>query len=248
MDVSMKINLKGTVAIVGNYGSGKTEVAVNLALASKNNGLKVKLADLDLVNPYFRTREARKTLTERGIDVILPDAQYMDADLPILTPRIYGMLQDPSELNILDAGGDDVGTTVLAALTHLIDITTIQVLQVVNPHRPHSETIEGCLKLRKDLESVSKLKITGIIGNANLIEETTPAHIHNGYEFVNAYAHTSQLELKFITAPSHLIPAIDFHRISCPVLPVMRQMVPPWKKPMRLGPASMKIFHEKVIK
>ncbi len=235
----MKIDLKGTVAIVGNYGSGKTEIAVNLALARKNDGLKVKLADLDLVNPYFRTREARKTLTEMGIDVILPDDQYMDADLPILTPKIYGMLQDPSELNILDAGGDDVGTTVLAALNRLINTATIQVLQVVNPHRPQSDSIEGCLKLKQEIENVSKLKVTGIIGNANLIEETTPAHVYNGYEFVRAYAQKSKLDLKFITVPSHLISTIDCHQFICPVLPLMRQMVPPWKKSVKLGPAAL---------
>ena len=89
----MYINLNGLVVIVGNYGSGKTEVSINLAVNRKRAGLNVGIADLDLVNPYFRTREARITLTDRGIQVILPPEQYLQADLPVLSPTIAGMIR-----------------------------------------------------------------------------------------------------------------------------------------------------------
>ena len=224
----MKIDLKGIVAIVGNYGSGKTETSVNLALLRKNDGLSVKIADLDLVNPYFRMREAREMLTAMGVEIILPDAQYMDADLPILSPQVYGVFQAPSELNILDVGGDDAGSMVLASLNHIVDSISLQVLQVVNPHRPHSGSIEGCSKLRKEIEGASKLKITGIISNANLMDETTLEHVYNGHEFVKNYANESALPLKFITAPERLMSNIDHQRVSCPILPFTRHLAPTW--------------------
>ena len=112
----MEIQLKGIIIIVGNYGSGKTEVSINLAVNRKRAGLDVRIADLDLVNLYFRTREARKPLREMGIEVVLPPEQYMQADLPILSPMVGGMIRRPDGVTILDVGGEDVGATVLSAL------------------------------------------------------------------------------------------------------------------------------------
>ena len=108
----MKIELDGIVVVTGNYGSGKTEVSVNLAVEKKASGIDVRLADLDLVNPYFRAREARQQLRALGIEVILPHEQYMSADLPILVPEVAGAIREQSAMVILDAGGDDVGATV----------------------------------------------------------------------------------------------------------------------------------------
>ena len=112
----MTIKLEGIVLIVGNYGSGKTEVAVNLALASRKQGKNVQLGDLDLVNPYFRSREAKKILEEVGVEVILPASEYLQSDLPVLSPAVYDMIKNPAHLSILDVGGDSVGATVLGAL------------------------------------------------------------------------------------------------------------------------------------
>jgi Mrp family chromosome partitioning ATPase len=108
----LDISLTGIVAIVGNYGSGKTEVAINLAVNCKRSGLEVRIADLDLVNPYFRTREAENALEALGIKVILPPREFLHADLPILSPAIAGMVQQPDGLTLLDVGGDDAGATV----------------------------------------------------------------------------------------------------------------------------------------
>jgi hypothetical protein len=160
------------VIIVGAYGSGKTEVSINLAVYMNRKGTPVRLADLDLVNPYFRSREARHVLGRLGIDLVLPASQYMQADLPILTPEVSGMLRHPSGLTLLDVGGDDVGATVLAALSDPLADQTPQVLQVINPHRPYTDTVQGCLDMRSAIEEKSKLGITGIVGNANLMDAT----------------------------------------------------------------------------
>lgn len=230
----MKIDLDGIVVIVGNYGSGKTEISINLAANRKREGLEVRIADLDLVNPYFRTREARVPLSEMGIDVVLPPKQYLKADLPILSPKIAGMIRQPSQLTLLDVGGNDVGATVLATLADSLKDKTFHMLQVVNPFRPFTETIKGCLKIRDEIETSSKMTINGIIGNANLIDNTIPADIYSGYDFVESLSVESGLPLKFITVAEELLPEIDINRFSCPVLHISRQLVPPWKRAKEL--------------
>ena len=226
----MEINLTGIVVVVGNYGSGKTEVSINLAVHRKLAGVDVRIADLDLVNPYFRTREAKGPLSEMGIEVVLPPDQYLHADLPILSPLVAGMIRQSAELTLLDVGGDDVGATVLATLEDAFKNRPMRVLQVVNPLRPFTETIEGCLKIREDIEKAAKLTVDGIIGNANLIDETSADDIYDGYEFVKRLSGQSGLTLEFITVARKLLPAIDVRRFSCPVLPIERQLVPPWQK------------------
>ncbi len=226
----LKLEISGIVIIVGAYGSGKTEVAINLAVHMNAKGTSVRLADLDLVNPYFRTREARQALRRLGIDVVLPPARYMQADLPILTPEVSGMLRHPSGLTLLDVGGDDVGATVLAALADSMAGKTLQVLQVINPHRPGTDTVGGCLKMRRAIEAKARMTITGIIGNANIMEETTEQEILGGYTFAKQVAEAGNIPLVFITTPAALLTRLDKKDIHCPVLALRRQLVPPWKR------------------
>jgi hypothetical protein len=226
----LDINLNGLVVIVGNYGSGKTEVSINLAVNRKRAGLDVSIADLDLVNPYFRTREARTTLTDLGIKVILPPEQYLQADLPVLSPTIGGMIRDCGDFMILDVGGDDAGATVLAALADAFGGKRVHMLQVINPSRPQTSTVSGCLTMRNEIEKAAQMTITGLIGNANLIDETRVEDIYSGYEFVQSVSQESGLPLEFITVSQELLPKIDLKRFSCAVLPIARQLVPPWLK------------------
>ena len=230
----MGINLEGIVVIVGNYGSGKTEVSINLAVSKRREGMDVRVADLDLVNPYFRTREARKTLTKLGIDVVIPAESYLQADLPILNPAIAGMIRQPSQLTVIDVGGDDVGATVLASLTDAFRDKTYHMLQIVNPMRPYTDTVAGCMKIRQQIESASKMNINGLVANPNLIDETRPRDITRGYDFVDKYSKESGLSLNFIAITADLVTKIDANRFECPILPIQRQLVPPWKKARKL--------------
>ena len=225
----MEISLNGLVAIVGNYGSGKTEVAINLAVHRKRKGLDVRIADLDLVNPYFRTREARKALEAFGIKVILPPQEYLHADLPILSPAIAGMIRQPDGLTLLDVGGDDAGAMVLAALGDAFSGLDVHMLQVVNPLRPQTATVEGCLKIKDGIEAAAKLTISGLIGNANLIDETGTQEIYDGHDFLQKLSAVSGLPLEFITVAQELLAVIEIQRFNCPVLPIARQLAPPWK-------------------
>ncbi|MCP4022998.1 MAG: cobalamin biosynthesis protein CbiA, partial [Desulfobacteraceae bacterium] len=220
----------GINVIVGNYGSGKTETAVNLAAQRKNAGLSVRIADLDLVNPYFRTREARKPLEALGIDVVLPDKQYMHADLPILTPAVAGMIRSSADVILLDAGGDDAGATVLSALKDAFKNKKVSMLQVINPLRPFTRDVKGCIRIKEEIETASNLKVTGIIGNANLIDETTPEIIYDGYKLLTEISRQTGLKIEFVTTPSNLISQLDMARFDCPILRIDRKLNLPWKK------------------
>jgi len=120
---------------VGNYGSGKTEVSVSLAIRLAKDH-RVAVADLDVVNPYFRCREARGEMESRGIRVINPEGEYRAADLPIILPEIRGAVQAGEEFLIMDVGGDDVGARVLGSLADVFCGRAYAMLQVVNAKRP----------------------------------------------------------------------------------------------------------------
>jgi hypothetical protein len=230
----MDISIEGIVIISGNYGSGKTEVAINLAVYRKNQGIDVRVADLDIVNPYFRTREARKQLAELGIEVVLPPEQYMQADLPIISRSVSGLIRHPSTLTILDVGGNNVGAMVLASLADSFRGVSYQMLQVVNPFRPLTQTLDGVLKMKQEIEKASGMTISGWIGNANLIDESTTETIFSGYAFMKQICESTGLPLAFITAPAFLLSELNIDQLSCPILPIKRQLVPPWKQAVRL--------------
>jgi hypothetical protein len=223
------VELNGIVIIVGDYGSGKTEVSINLAFASKRAGVDVRVADLDLVNPYFRTREARQQLDTQGIDLVLPPPAYLHADLPILSPAIAGLLRRPSPLTILDVGGDDAGAMVLGALADALKDQAVQMLQVVNPLRPQTQTVKDCLRIRGAIESAAGLPVTGWIVNAHLIDDTTATTIAAGYRFGQQLSGLTGLPLVCLTAPPALLAVASELAADCPVLAIRRQLVPPWQ-------------------
>jgi hypothetical protein len=235
-----KIRLNGIAIIVGNYGSGKTEVAINLAVDQRAGGRRVRVADLDLVNPYFRTREARRALEALGIDMVLPPEGWLQADLPILAPQVAGLIRAPGDLAIIDAGGDDVGATVLAALADAFRSVTspVAMLQVVNPFRPNTDTVAHCLKMRASIEAASRRHVTGWIGNAHLMEETTTDHIRQGYLLMQALAQASGVPLVCMAVAEPLRPQAASIGMDCPVLTIRRQLVPPWMKPVALRPVA----------
>jgi hypothetical protein len=230
----VELRLEGIVVIVGNYGSGKSEVAVNLAVHHRQAGMQVGIADLDLVNPYFRSREAAAQLKELGIEVVLPPQPYVRSELPVLSPAVSGLIRRAGELAILDVGGDNVGAMVLAALGDAFAGHSCQVMQVVNPLRPATATLAGCKKIRREIEASARLTVTGWVGNANLIDETTPREITDGYAFMQALSTASGVPLAFVTVAEELLPQVDPAQFDCPVLTIRRQLVPPWKKARKL--------------
>jgi hypothetical protein len=147
---------------------------------------------------------------------------------------VAGLIRRPGDLSILDVGGDNVGAMVLAALGDAFAGRNCQVLQVVNPLRPATATSAGCQKIRREIEVSAKLTVTGLAGNANLIDETTPREIVDGYAFMKTVSAESGLPLAFITMAEELLPQVHAAQFDCPVLTIRRQLVPPWKKARKL--------------
>ena len=226
----LELYLDGIIIIAGAYGSGKTEIAINLAVNRKRAGYDVKVADLDLVNPYFRTREAGALFNRMGIELVIPAQKWLQADLPILSPAVSGLIRQAGQLTILDAGGDDAGATVLAALADAFADKTVRMLQVVNPYRPKTDTIDGCLQIKGEIEAASEIAINGWVGNANLMDETTAEDLYSGYAFVSELSRLTDLPLEFITVAEELLPELNLNRFQTPVLPIVRQLTPPWRK------------------
>jgi hypothetical protein len=220
------------IMIVGNYGSGKTEVAVNLAARLADEGRQVDVADLDIVNPYFRCREAREVMERRGIRVVVPPGAQAWADLPIVLPEIKGMLHPEGErVSLFDVGGDDVGAKLLSSFVEALRGRTYSLLQVVNSRRPFTDTVEGCLRMKRDIEAASRLKVTGFIANSHLVGETTVDVILEGWELARSLSEASGAPVEFVTAMGDLADDPALEAVGAPVLRLTRIMLPPWLRP-----------------
>jgi hypothetical protein len=220
------------IAIVGNYGSGKTEVAVNLSLLLARRGLHVQIGDLDLVNPYFRCREASALMEAHGIRVVVPPGAQAWADLPIVLPEIRGMLHPPAgTLSILDVGGDDVGARSLASFRTSIGDGQYQLWQVINAKRPFTDTVAGCLSMRRAIETSSRWKVTGWIANSHLIAETTTESVLDGWRLAQAVQQESGIPIRMVAMMDALAGAPELSVIDAPVLRMTRLMTPPWLVP-----------------
>jgi len=220
------------VLIVGGYGSGKTEVSVNLAIRAAKAGRRVRIADLDLVNPYFRCREARRLMEAHGIDVVVPPGAQAWADLPIVLPEVLGMLSPPAgTLSLFDVGGDDVGARVLGSLRHGAVATGYELWQVINPQRPFTRDAEGCLAMRDAIEGSSRMRVTGLVVNAHLMEETTPGVVLHGVDVARETARRAGLPIRFVAVMEALADAPGIRELHEPLLVMKRHMLPPWLLP-----------------
>jgi hypothetical protein len=220
---------EGLIMVVGNYGSGKTEVAVNLALYLARQGRTVQIADLDIVNPYFRCREARTLMELAGIRVVVPPGSQMSADLPIVLPEVKGMLRpEGDQISIFDVGGDPVGARILSSYNELLHDKPYALWQVINSRRPNTATVAGCLAMGAGIEASSRLTITGLIVNSHLVSETTSEIILEGYRLAKEVSAESGLPIKFVTAMGPLYDDSDLDEIVVPLLRLNRHLLPPW--------------------
>jgi len=219
------------VAIVGNYGSGKTEVAVNLALRLAAGGRTVQIADLDLVNPYFRCREARRLMEAHGIRVVVPDESRVWADLPIVLPEVRGMLRPPpGTISLLDVGGDDVGARALASFRPDLQDGAYELWLVLNAQRPFTADAAGCLHMLAGIEASSRLRVTGLVANAHLMDETTPDTVLAGARLAAEVAERSGLPVRAIAVLKEYASDPRLRALHAPLLELRRRMLPPWLK------------------
>ncbi len=182
--------------VIGAYGSGKSEYSIHLARKLNNEGRNVVLADMDVVNPYFRSRDVKDEFAAIGIDVIAPEGAFKHADLPMLSPRIKGAIQNQNKTVILDVGGDPAGCRTLGRFETEIKARGYRMLHVVNTLRPFTSTAEEILVMKQQLEFTSRLKISEFICNTNLMEDTTPELVEEGLKIVAEAAQLANLPFK----------------------------------------------------
>lgn len=166
--------------VTGHYGTGKTEFSVNLALALAAEGARAALADLDIVNPYFRSRERRDLLEAAGVRLIAASQALADADVPALPAELHGLLEDRTVRGVLDVGGDPSGARALARYRTRIQREDYQLLYVVNARRPEVRTAERSVEYLRGVEAVTGLRCTGLVNNTHLCGETGPEDIREG--------------------------------------------------------------------
>ena len=211
--------------VTGHYGTGKTEFSVNLALALAREHPDVTLADLDIVNPYFRSRERKALLAESGVTLISSSQACTDADVPSLPPQLLGLLDDPSRRGVLDIGGDPVGARVLARFRPRIAKEDHQLLFVLNANRPEVRQRDDAIRYLRSIEAVTGLSCTGIVNNTHLCGGTTAEDIRKGAVLAAAVAEETGIPLLCHTALETLAGELE----DLPLFPIRIYMKKPWE-------------------
>ena len=186
------------IIYTGSFGSGKTEIAINHSLKKAKQKNKTVIVDLDIVNPYFRSREMKEELKKIGIKVIAPPGKYAMADIPLISPEIKGIIQKSHRILILDVGGDDVGARALAGFYPILKDIKYQMNFVINPFRPFTKNYTEIKKMLNDIELSSRLKVNGLIANPNLGLETDVDAFINGNDVVKEVSSKLGLPIKFV--------------------------------------------------
>ena len=214
--------------VTGHFGTGKTEFSVNLALALARAGEKVMMADLDIVNPYFRSRERREVLEAAGVRLITSSQDSENADMPSLPAEILTVLEDRSYRGVLDIGGDPDGARVLARYQPKITAEDYQLLFVSNANRPEVRKAEDAISYLRCIEEVTGLTCGGIVNNTHLCGETTAEEILRGAELARAISEKTGIPVLCHTAEERLIPELT--ALAEPIFPITIQMKKPWER------------------
>ena len=192
----MLTNDKRITILCGHYGTGKTNVAVNLALAMAEAGDKVTVADLDIVNPYFRTLDSAAAFEAAGIRLICSRFANTNVDLPSLPPNLYAITDDKSRRVVIDVGGDDSGAMVLGRLaTAILEEGSYEMYLVVNRYRPLTPDVPSTVEVMGEIEAASRLTFTGIVNNSNLGAETTAADVLASVDYATELSRAANLPL-----------------------------------------------------
>ncbi len=220
---------KRITIFTGPFGSGKTEIAVNYALHLNRHGEKVGLVDLDIVNPYFRSRALSQWLKEAGIDLVSTQPGLEMADLPALSPRIFSFLQSPDHQVIFDVGGDPVGARVLGRFQPYFQTNPYRLWLVVNPYRPGYEEPERIVDLAREVEAASRLEIAGLIDNSNLGKLTDQKVRTEGTALVQAAATRLEVPVVFRTYTDQAFLTELEQAGAERIFPLNLYMLPPWE-------------------
>lgn len=202
--VNSSLKNKRLTIFAGHYGSGKTNLSVNYALHLKEIYDNVSIADLDIVNPYFRTKDSMSVLDANGVKLISSPFANSNVDTPALPADAYSLMEK-NVTGIIDVGGDDRGALALGRFVDSIkNENDYEMLFVINKYRPLTNTPEKCVEIMKEIESASKLPFTGIINNSNLGDETTKEDILSSLPYADEVSRLTGLDIKFTSVKDTL--------------------------------------------
>lgn len=201
--------MKRITVFSGHYGSGKTNVALSVALGLARSGQSVTVADLDIVNPYFRTKDSARELEKAGIELICSDYANTNVDIPALPQSMYAITDDRSRKVVVDLGGDDRGALALGRLAPaILEENDFDLFAVINMFRPLTKTAEETVGVMKEIEAASGLRFTGLVNNSNLGEETTPETVLLSLPYAEETARLTGLPIVMTTVEKELYPLL----------------------------------------
>ena len=205
---------KRLTLFAGHYGSGKTNIAVNYALYLAAEGKKVTIADLDIVNPYFRTKDSAKELEAAGVHLVSPQFANTNVDLPALPAEAYRLVTDKSAYGIMDIGGDDRGAYALGRyVPAIVEENNYRMVFVANCYRPLTRTPEEAMEVMREIEGACGLQFTDIVNNSNLASETTPETIENSRAYMEKLSRLSGLPIWLTTAEKTVAEQLDMENV-----------------------------------
>lgn len=211
---------KRLTLFAGHYGSGKTNIAVNYAMLLADEGKKVCIADLDIVNPYFRTKDSESELSEKGITLISPRYANTNVDLPALPAESYRLVQDKSVYGVMDIGGDDRGAYALGRFSDAIKAEgNYRMAFVVNKYRPLTSTPEDTAEIMKEIEAAAGIAFTCIVNNSNIGYETTSDIVLESLDYAEQLSKLTGLPIWLHTVQKNIAEGIS----GIPVLPLTLQ-------------------------
>ena len=206
------MDYKRLTLLCGHYGSGKTNIAVNMALDLKKQYDNVAVADLDIVNPYFRTKDSFEQFEDAGIDLIVSEYANSNLDIPALPQQMYRLTDDLSLKAVIDVGGDDRGALALGRLAPKIrEEGDYDMLLVVNKFRPLTPDAESTIEVMHEIETAGGIKFTGIINNSNLGEETTAEDVLASVKYADEVSSLSSLPVLLTTVHKKLYNSLVGH-------------------------------------
>lgn len=227
MPLPKPINMPNPTIVTGHYGSGKTEFCVNYAAMLGEKGEAPTLADMDIVNAYFRSRLLKDRLAHKGVQVISNnmEREYYN-DTPALAASLYACFEKREQRSIIDVGGDPEGARVLARFAHLLQGVDYDMWLTVNANRMRTQTEEEVLEYIEMIEQASKLKITGLINTTHMLRETAKEDIMKGDALVREVSVTTNLPIIYTVVPRFLAEELADEDVAAEIFPVDLLMRP----------------------